>query len=188
MPKKFYSLTAQARRKASKYGQNAETLDEAIRNTGDLSEGALLELVLRLNQAIEAMANDPHLSQRSDYDPNSRPSNAKPFPGAKVGDLLYTCTEIEGGVASQVIVSTDNEGYVRTVYSDCEVNEDGRVYCHWGMDSDFTTPKEAMREACTQYIKEYGPDLRRAESVLAALDAGQPYDYLLGESKEQVES
>lgn len=119
--KKHVSLTKLARAKASN-GYGFSYLESAVKksSSGQVVEGALLELVLRFNQAIKAWAQDRYVDHVDDAEEGDgqRPDFAVPFPGIKHGTILYSCDELEDGITRAVVIEIDKDECVRCVTLD----------------------------------------------------------------------
>ncbi len=181
--KRHYDGPRLARKSAVEgWGPTSPTASDAIQSTKPemMTEYALLELVRRMNQAIKAWARDKDIDDSvADDGEATRPEYATKFPDAKIGDILYTCDDLDEQVDARIIVSKCDEGYVRTVYSGIEITEN-RAYLGWGDSSgSFNTPEEAARRQAEVDIEYHGKRYRRAQEVIAAIDDGKEFNHLL---------
>ena len=170
-----YVETVRAVSKAN-WGREYETEEEAIQALSkggyDVTSAAMLEIVRRINQVIDALAMDQNCNTQSNESQNERPGYATKWPEAKVGDVLYRVEEIEeGGVCRRVVVSCLDDGYIRTATCD-----DATYYAYdidWGSEDLFPTKAEALADRARKDVLYYEPRLDLMRRVLAAIDAGE---------------
>ena len=185
--KKHYSFAQLARSKAmTGWGVETSTQSEALKGTSSpaaSAEGALLELVRRLNQAILAWKDDDDLDEDDDDGDGKRPKGACPFPNVQIGDMLYRANMLEAPPSRYLVVHKDDEGYVRIVSSDHKPDDgDLNIWLGWGSSDHLTSAKDAVRRGALQVLEWYGPRCRQARAVLGALNKDLPYEHLIGES------
>lgn len=99
-----------------------------------------------------------------------RPGNAKRFPDAKVGDILYSCEDLEEGVRKDAIVRLEDGGFVRTVPAEPDSTES---FMSWGLDRQFASEAEALEAEARRDIDYHNPRLQRALRVLSAVQSGK---------------
>jgi hypothetical protein len=182
---KHFSLTELARKKALEdWGHNAESSKKAVEQatTESIQEGALLELVRRLNQVIKAWSNDKDVEDNQ-ISYNQRPKNAIVIDGLKVGDVCYAC-DLEDGVSRITVVQINKDGYAKGVF-DQEQCEHGRVYLHWICDHWCSrTEQEAVLAAARSDVEYYKPRLEKAMKIIEAVEGGKPYEHLMKDVDE----
>lgn len=139
----------------------------------DLATGALLEIVHRINQFAEVFPSQK--SSRSEKEPLIKPSNAKQFPGAKVGDVLYCCTDLEEGIGKDVVISVDAEDCVVVAY---EIPADrleafsSRHWIYYATESYFATEAEALAHQAREDLAWHKPRYELAKRALKCAESG----------------
>lgn len=132
---------------------------------------ALLEIVKRINQAIEAWKQDENVGDGHDW--NVVPKHAVLYPSVKCGDVFYVCEDLNCSVLPVTIVRADR-GYCAYVYHEADVDKKGRMHVHWaGSKELFPSAAEAVRSAAEKEVAYCTKWLEKARRVFAALDAGK---------------
>ena len=182
---KHYSLAEIARSRAmGGWGRNAASIGAAMKALSSEEDIAapLLEIVRRINQAIDAWGAD----RRQDYAAQNGEWWAKeweravPFPGISLGDRLYACDDLGQPVCSYVVVGIDprQAALCAVVETDAaQADEQSRLV--WADSSFARTPEDAVRIAIAAEERYLSPLIRRLDQLRAALDAGQPYAHLM---------
>jgi hypothetical protein len=185
MTKKHYSLARIARAKAVEdWGVRGDSKDQVMKNqsTADSQEGALLELVRRLNQAIGAWSADKDL--RDERDRDTPCSGDKPIPGLKLGDLLYYCNDVADGANCYVVVNLHESGIARAVLLDANVYQ-GTVYLNWCAEGAFYhSAEEALKAQAEDDLDHYERRYHLCRNILRALQEGGDYQAILDKWNE----
>jgi hypothetical protein len=183
--KKHFDDARLARKRAAEgWGVKEDTLKDAIKSMtpADITSGALLEIVRRINQAISAWASDKDLEE--EYDRDQVPVNAVPFPDLKPGDRLYYCSDLDDCLTEQIIISKDDKGFVRLVTLG-DAPHQARLWTTWGYGKHKLTAEAAVAAEARNDIEYHARRLKRAQDVLAAIAEGRDFRSLLGDPDEE---
>lgn len=129
---------------------------------------AVLELIRRFNKFASEMSP----RKESDYRVAEKPEDAKKFPRALVGNLLYSC-DLVSGVARHIVVAKDNDGYVLIADAHPEGIPKNYYRPLYACDWHYETEREAIFEAAKADIEYHAPRLDFARRALAAAEAGE---------------
>ena len=162
-----------ARELAENWGREASSIKEAAGVVGmqEAAGMACLELVLRLNQVIDALSEGREKKEGC---------LEKPFEGAgvfdvKVGDSLWSCFgELEGGVARVLVVGCDDEGHalvVPTHKGNPPVGEWNSPPC-WANDGYRKTPEEALEHQAREDLAYHNEEIALVKEAMKALESG----------------
>ncbi len=157
------------------WGNSFENEEKAVADLSSKGIGveaaSLLEIVRKMEIVAHALAADERSAQRKQEWEECRkiPSNAKKFCGKNVGDFLYSCHELDDGVAKCAIAYVEGE-YVRVAFLEGIFYRSGH-YQGWATESYFESSAEALKFAALKDVEYHEPLLAYAKKVLAAIDA-----------------
>jgi hypothetical protein len=125
-----------------------ESSIEALkRSETSLGDAALLEIVRRINQVVEALAEDAEgdgeVEKRAACSAKP-PKRAVRFDGASVGDVFYRYNPDDYYIARSVAFGVTPSGHVLLVRADQQLHGDGLVTPWWAEEADRRTPGEAL--------------------------------------------
>jgi hypothetical protein len=183
-PMKHYPKVEVVRSVAAKgYGASFPSEEAAekalIDNPTNLTASALLEIVRRLNQVASAFARDEEAFKNKLWNEkyDERPEYAIPFPGAKIGDILYSCEDLEDGVGRDVVVEVCKGDYVLTVSADLGDTTDAGLQVRrpvsWGSKYNNRTRELALKYAAEHDIEYHGKRHKLALRVVEAIHKGE---------------
>jgi hypothetical protein len=158
------------------WGQSFDTAEKAINHLTSqgvhVGDAALLEIVRKLEMICSALARDErNLDREKAYNENKTiPKWAKKIPGVSVGDFLYACDELAGGVLRSVVTYVQ-EDFVRVVELYPHFWE--HVNAEAWADCDYhKTAADALKDKAQKDVQYHQPHLEYARSALKAIDDG----------------
>lgn len=140
------------------------------------AESALLELVHRLNQAINAWKDDANEPREN----KTRPDWAWAVPDAPVGSVFYYCHDLTCPLSRYLIVAKDAEGYARTVWLQDrpvdaeELKDESSIIVGW-LGEAYPTAEEAVRVEARAQLEQALAWQRQARAALDALERGEDW-------------
>jgi hypothetical protein len=151
------------------WGKEFDSEKEAARSLCSdmgVSDAVLLEMLRRFDLVIKAVADDSDILKKD----RQKPENAKVFPEAKVGDILYMCWEFNEGIERYVVVALAEDGFVRVVSAD--QNSYAYEVVSWGWNDMYVTEAEAVKALAINDNEYYTPRVNRSRAILKAVEAG----------------
>jgi hypothetical protein len=177
--KRHFPFTDLIRHKAdNEWGFSDTSTEAALKKLQGESaiEAALLEIVLRLNQAIHAWSED--VCDPYD-DPATPPEWAGVFPDAKLGDLYYLCNDVTAETELGIVVAKDKADHIKLQEITVRSLKGVHAYLYWGTEGHKPTIAEAAAHWARATIDEYGHQVDNAKLILQAIEEGKDISALV---------
>jgi hypothetical protein len=175
--KTHYDMARSARAMAQEnWGTEEENGDAAMQRLSDNNEiaaGALLELVLRINQAIDAWSEDGNDKEH----PPRKDDNCVANPDFEVGESGYHAG-LDYGLHREIVIFKDTDGHVLIVRCPTEAPM-WQWTATWSWWKLYKTPEEAAAAAAKERVAVANKHLTQAKKVLTALEKGKPFENLI---------
>jgi hypothetical protein len=159
--------------RSKRYDSREAAMQSLLKSDAAVGSFALLEIVRRIDQVITALDADGKAMKQtpafSDID-DSR-EDARQFPGAKIGDLLYEARSLQYGVDTWVVVEACEGGYVKVVPT--APGSYSRIFFVWANNSFHVTLAGAISASAQHDLQYYGRRVKHAEEALAAFQRGE---------------
>ncbi len=148
------------------WGRDFKKPEEAIKELGefDFQAVASLEVIRRLNQffrAIAASEEKPNTDWKG-VDDFDRPDYAVSRPDAKIGQVFWSCEDLECGASMAFVVA---------VVDGFPIVSNGTYKPCWLGDEYFDTLEESLAHAAKGDIEYHKPMIDRAKKVLSTIAA-----------------
>jgi hypothetical protein len=96
----------------------------------------------------------------------------KKIPGAKVGDVLYACYDLDSGVHVLVVLDVSEDDYAKIVDVEGDHENCRFRWVRWADNCCFPTSAEALAYAAKSDVEYCGPMMRRARRILDLVERG----------------